>query len=448
MPSISEIFRSIFRFIGGFFKLRNYTLRNFTAYVLVIMVIQYIPLETRAGVSPVKVATMALMPLFLLANFRMNKAVIFGSIYWGWIFYTAYFLHPMTFRFSTVLYCGMFVVTFMTLYTMVYDRHVFTIDWFIRFLKGFIWVFTGFCVVQQFMLTLGIWYFPPFNMCQWLFMEGSHYRVNSISYEPSSFVRSVGVLYYAYLKCCEYRQGSKISIVEVFNGSHRWVTISVLWCLLTVGSGTGFVVLAVISLYFMRGYWFLLTVPMAIASYYILRDAEIEAFQRMQATAEAVTTLDANEVKSADTSAAVRVAPVINTISNFTNNITDEVFWVGRGCDYAVQFKYNPEKQNMGQIDDYGFISLLLSYLVVFTCIFRFRSLACLMMFLGIGGGMMNIAYGWGLLFIFMVTRYFYEHRYDLVLEEDDEYDDVGEDDEIVDSEHLDDAPMREKCLN
>lgn len=423
MPSIPEIFRSIFRFIGGFFKLRNYNLRNFTAYVLVIMIIQYIPLETRAGVSPVKVATMALMPIFLLANFRINKAVIFGSIYWLWIFYTAYVLHPMTFRASTVMYCAMFVITFMTLYTLVYDRHIFTIDWFIRFLKGFIWVFAGFCVVQQFMLMLGIWYFPPFNMCQWLFMEGSYYRVNSISYEPSSFVRSVGVLYYAYLKCNEYRSGKKISIVEAFNCPHRWVTISVLWCLLTVGSGTGFVVLFILSLYFMRGYWFLLTAPMAVAGFFILRNAEIEAFQRMQATAEAMTTLDTNEVKAADTSAAVRVAPVINTISNFTKNIGDETFWVGRGCDYAVQLKYNPEKQNMGQIDDYGFICLLLSYLVTFTCFVRFRSIATIMVFAGVGGGMMNIAYGWGLLFIFMVTRYFYTQRHELILDEEPEED-------------------------
>lgn len=325
MPSIPDIFRAIFRFIGGFFKARNYNLRNFTAFVLVIMVIQYIPVESRAGVSPVKVATMALMPIFFLANFTFNRALICGLLYWGWIFFTAYILHPLTFRASTVIYCGMFVMTFITLYTLVYDRHVFTIGWFISFVKGFIWVFTGFCIIQQIMLTLGIWYYPPLNMVQWLFTEGTYYRVNSISYEPSSFARSVGVLYYAYLKCCEYRRGSKLSIKDVFSPEHRWVTVCVLWCLLTAGSGTAFVVLAVLALYFLRGYWLLLTLPLFVGIFFILRNAEIEAFQRMQVVSQAVTTMDANQVKAADTSAAVRVAPVINTISNFSKNITNEV---------------------------------------------------------------------------------------------------------------------------
>lgn len=411
MPSIPDIFRSIFRFIGGFFKLRNYNLRNFAAYVVVIMVIQYIPLESRAGVSPVKVATMALMPIFFLANFRINRAVVFGSLYWLWIFYTAYVLHPLTFRASTVMYCAMFVITFMTLYTLVYDRHIFTIDWFIRFLKGFIWVFAGFCIVQQFLLMLGIWYFPPLNMVQWLFMEGSHYRVNSISYEPSSFVRSVGVLYYAYLKCCEYRSGKKISIIEAFNGDHRWVTISVLWCLSTTGSGTAFVILALLSLYFMRGYWFLLTVPMAIGCFFILRNAEIEAFQRMQAAAEAATTLDANEVRAADTSASVRIAPMLNTISGFPENISKEVFWVGHGCDYGISFKYHPELRQWAEIDDYGFIAFILSWVLVFTCCIRLRSIPTIMFIFGVGGATGNIAYGWGSLYIFMITRYFYNMR-------------------------------------
>lgn len=75
----------------------------------------------------------------------------------------------------------------------------------------------------------------------------------------------------------------------------------------------------------------------------------------------------------------------------------------------------------MGQVDDYGFICLLLSYLMVFACMIRFRSIATIMLFLGIGGGTMNIAYGWGLLFIFMVTRYFYIHRYELEPEDEDE---------------------------
>ncbi|MCM1337459.1 MAG: hypothetical protein NC187_02180 [Candidatus Amulumruptor caecigallinarius] len=411
MPSIPEIFCSILRFIGGFFQARNYNLRNFAAYVLVIMVIQYIPLESRAGVSPVKVATMAILPLFLIANFHLNPSVICGSLYWLWVFFTSYVLHPMTFRASTVFYNAMFVITFMTLYTLIYDRHIFTIDWFIVFLRRFIWVLAGFCVAQQILLVLGVWYFPPLNMVQWLFTEGSQFRVNSLSYEPSSFARSVGVLYYAYLKCNEYLTGQKLSIATVFNQEHRWVTIAALWSLATIGSGTAFVVIALVSLYFLKGYWTLLTAPLLVVAFIILRDSEIEAFQRMQATAEAVTTLDPKEVKDADTSAAVRVAPTINTIANFSENLNKEVFWVGHGCDYSRQFAYAPQLRQYGEIDDYGFIACLLGFLIVFCCCIRFFSIATIMFLLGVGGGLGNIAYSWGLLFILMATRYFSKYQ-------------------------------------
>ena len=326
----------------------------------------------------------------------------------------------------------MFVVTFITLYTLIYDRHVFTIDWFISFIKGFIWTLAGLCVLQQFLLTLGIWYFPAFNMVQWLYTEGSNYRVNSLSYEPSSFARSIGVLYYSYLKCNEYFRGHKLSITTVFNKEHRWVTIPVLWSLTTIGSGTAFVVLALLSLYFLKGYWTLLTAPLIIASFILLRNSEIEAFQRMQATAEAAATLDPMEVREADTSAAVRVAPTLNTIANFSENINNEVFWTGHGCDYNKSFKYNPQFRQYGEIDDYGFIACLLGFLIVFSCCIRFRSIATIMFFLGVGGGLGNIAYSWGLLFILMATRYFSKYQivsedYEAEIQGDELYDDYDE---------------------
>ncbi len=66
---MSRAISTITHFIAGFFSLKNYTLRNYTAYLLVIMCIQYIPIESRAGVSPVKVLTMVLTPLIFLRYF-------------------------------------------------------------------------------------------------------------------------------------------------------------------------------------------------------------------------------------------------------------------------------------------------------------------------------------------------------------------------------------------
>lgn len=378
--------------------------------MIVLMVIQYYPLEGSAGVSPVKVAMMSIMPIIFLANFSINKAVVFGSMYWLWIFFTAYFLHPMTFRASTVMYCAMFVITFMVFYTLIYNKHVLTIDLFIRFLRGFIFACTGLAIVQTALHVVGIWNLPWMNMIMWI-DENSGFRVNSFMQEPSTFARTLWVLYYAYLKCNEYMQGSKVTIFQIFNGAHRWVTICVLLDTVMMGSATCFISMGIVSLYFLKGYYLFLTLPIFTGIFFILRDAEIKHLERAVAVAQAASTMNAAAIRQTDTSAAVRAAPMINTLSNFSKRLDDESFWIGHGCDYSLQFRKTPERRNMGDIDDYGLIAFLLSYLLIFTCCIRFRSLATILLFLGLGGGTNNVAYSWGLLYILSATRYFYEQR-------------------------------------
>lgn len=65
MTYISVIFSSIWHFIKGFFQLKNYNWTNAVLFMIVLMVIQYYPLEGSAGVSPVKVAMMSVMPIIL-----------------------------------------------------------------------------------------------------------------------------------------------------------------------------------------------------------------------------------------------------------------------------------------------------------------------------------------------------------------------------------------------
>lgn len=66
----------------------------------------------------------------------------------------------------------------------------------------------------------------------------------------------------------------------------------------------------------------------------------------------------------------------------------------------------------------------------MFSCCIRFRSLATILLFLGLGGGTNNVAYSWGLLYIFAATRYFYEQKRfgNLVVPEMDEETEDSED--------------------
>ena len=191
---------SLFYWIREFFLLRNYTLRNYTVFLLILFCIQYIPIESRAGVSWLKVAAMALTGFLLLKYVVVNRILILALSYALWIVFTAYTLHPATFRASTVIYLFMYVTTFVAFYTFVWNFHVLSIDFFIAVLRKFIFVLVGVLVLQQLCILLGLRLVPILNLCQIL---NRGIGANSLTFEPSTLGRLISVLFYAFLKCNE-----------------------------------------------------------------------------------------------------------------------------------------------------------------------------------------------------------------------------------------------------
>lgn len=398
--------RQIYDFIYGFFSVKNYTLKNLAFFLLVIMCIQYIPLESRAGVSPVKVAVMAFMPLVLLIHFKFSRAVGILFFYFFYIIYTAFILHYESFRASTVIYMAMFFVTYATFYNLVCVEEVFSLEEFTIFVKRFIYVMVVFFLFQQIFQILGIREFALINLTYSVTTRGvlSGY---SISYEPSTFARTLGVLYYAYLKSNEYKQGHTVTIQQIFNSEHIWVTLGFAWSMFTMGSGTAYICMAILSIYFMKGAYFIFTIPIFIFVFNILSYFEVRQFERATTTAEATMTMDAEEVKEADGSASARIAPILNTINTLDLSSTEA--WFGHGIDYSLNIAKKKGIQMMGQIDDYGLIAYILTLILVFTCAIDILSLATIMFILGVGGGTDNIAYGWGLLMVFTCIKYFHQ---------------------------------------
>lgn len=403
---MNRIFNHILSFAQGLFNPANYTLHNITMVVIVLMCIQYIPIETRAGVSPVKVAVMSVMPLVLLTHLVPNKSLALGSLYVLWLFITGAMLHPATVRYSTLLYSTMFVITFVVIYTAVWNYHVFTLSDFLSFLRNFFYVLIGFLLAQQLCLMAGIRILEIINLCQ-VFDRGI--GANSLTFEPSTLGRLLAVMYYAILKCTEYKRGSRIKVQEIFQGDLKWVSIFYIWAVLTMGSGTAFVAAGIVSLYFMRGKSIFLAVPLFIGIYYSLEHFGNESFSRAQAASEATLTGDADEVRETDGSAAMRIAPMLTTLNA---DFTSEDFWVGKGCDSTSFYDVAVGNVYMGHINDYGLISYILELLLVFSCCIRFKSLGTLFFLTGTGGGIGNISYGWGLLMIFCCVKYFSDNRY------------------------------------
>lgn len=395
-------------FINGIFNPANYNLHNLTLVVITLMCIQYIPLETRGGVSPIKVAVMAIMPFVLLTHLRINKALVIGTIYIAWLFFTAGIINPESFRASTILYAGMFTITFIVVYTAVWDYAVFTLDNFISFIRWLFFLLVGVLLIQQAFLIVGIKYFPLINLCQIL---NRGIGANSLTFEPSTLGRLLNILYYAILKCYEYRDGGKVNITNIFKGDLKWVSILFIWAILTMGSGTAFVAVAVTSLYFMRGWSFLLALPIFVSAFFLMGQMNNESFNRALAASEATLTGDKELVLETDGSAAARIAPMLNLMSL---DLEDPLSWTGKGCDSTSFSDWIGGRVYPSHINDYGLISYILELIFIFSCMIQFRSLGTIFLFLGCGGGITSIPYAWGILMIFSCLKYFHDNQYNI----------------------------------
>lgn len=384
--------------------IRHITDKNIATAILVIMNIQLVFIEGYT-ISPLKVGMMALMPFILLLRVPyISKAFLLGSLYLVNIIISA-LLHAETFRLSTIGYLGMFVITFFTFYNYIYSG-VFSLEYFIKLVKAMIIAYSVCLICQQVLILAGIRFMPLVNLNNQFFLSID--KLPSLSLEPSHTARILGVLYYAYLKCNEYKQGATINIKQIFEKEHRWITLAFLWPMLTMGSGTAFICLGILSLYFMKGAYLLLAIPVFIGVYFTLSFFEVQQFKRASSVVEATLTGNTQTVMETDGSAASRITPMLNTINAIDLNDFDT--WFGHGVDYNLHEKKNGGKDLIGEINDYGLIAYILGLILVFSCAIEFRSLATIMYFLGVGGGTGNIAYAWGSLMIFACIRYFHHH--------------------------------------
>lgn len=381
-------------------------LRNFATIFVILYGIYYIPIDSRGDLGPVKLCLMFAAVFVLVVHvFRPSKAMIWGTLYLAWQFIAASF-SPDTFRWSTLFYSVGLVYSYACLYNLIYILHVFTIDHFLKIIKGLMLAYFVVCILQQVCLWAGLRYFPLINLCQIL---DRGIGCNSLSMEPSTFARFMLVFYYAYVKCSEYKRNQgPFSIRELFSGEHRGITIRFLWMMLTMGSGTAFGCLIAFSCYFIRKKNFLWLAPMLLAAYFVLPFLQIEQLQRATSVINAVVGIEQPVGMQVDQSGLGRIAPLLNSLkANFSQAET----WLGHGIDYAKN--NNLIRLHTATLfDDYGVIFYILSLILNFTCAYRFFSLATLFMFMGVGGGSGgNIQYAWELMIIMTCIRYFYDEK-------------------------------------
>ncbi|MGM9762698.1 MAG: hypothetical protein ACI3ZQ_01595 [Candidatus Cryptobacteroides sp.] len=383
-------------------KRRWFTDYNVAVFTLVFMSVQFMYLEGGA-VSIPKVVFMVISPfLLLLMSPNVSRATIFGLLFLL-VTVAMSVIQFGTPRMSTFYYTALFLLMFNLYYNLVYINKVFSIDDFLRVVKFVIWAYAVCLVVQQAFFIVGLKYMPIVNLMGMQYYE--LFRLNSLAIEPSHAARLLTVYFYAFLKLLEYKQGSAPSISYLWQ-KHRWTIVAFLYTMVGIGSGTAFVGLAILAMYFLKRQYVMYVLLTGFAFYMAVPFIDYEPLNRAMAVFNATLTGDTELVAKTDQSASSRVNIIIDTFKYL--DLTDINIWLGRGVD---SWAYNG-KAVVSAITDYGLISYLLKLLFFFECCFTsFFSLEILMFVLLFSMNVGNIAYGWAALMVFSTIKYFKMNR-------------------------------------
>lgn len=382
------------------------TPRNIASFILIFFCIQYIPIESRAGISYLKLAVSILCPfIFIILTPKITKALFWCVIYYCLVVFSA-IMHPATLRWSTVLFLCSFLIIYITFYNLIIAEKAFHADYFLRLVKSLIIAYFITLLIQQLFIIVGIKTFAPINLVQVL---NRGIGANSLSYEPSTSARILTLLFLAMLRMYGIKYGHTLSFQEIYHEA-KWPTIGFLWCMLTMGSGTAFIALGILSLYFIQRQYAFIIIPLFFIFYLAIPYLDFEPLQRAYNILNAFFTFNIETVRMTDGSAATRVIPLINTLTSL--ELTKWETWFGHGVDYNLSSGVFSEIITIGGIGDYGLLSFIIMQILVFSCaIKRFFSIETLLWIGLFNMTLGNIPFQWGCLMLFTCIRYFTEQN-------------------------------------
>ena len=385
-----------------------FTNRSLALIYLVVMCTQILIIEG-FGVSPLKVFLMGLSPLVLLIKVPyLSKALFVVLCYMFVVFVCA--TMQLYVRFSTIGYLFMFLMTFVMYYNLVYSG-VFSFDEYRNLLRNFILVFFYCALLQQVFSTVGLRYIPFLNMVGQSYLSPTHF--NTLTFEPSSSARILAFLFLGFLRMEERFLGYKPDLRYLWN-NQRTVLLAFLYVMVFMGSGTAMIALVILSFYFVQKKYLVTTALLIMVGYMVIVNVDYLPVKRMVNTINAAMTLDVDEMTTTDNSAAVRINPLINTLTK--TDLTSSETWFGKGTVSTEKQKkwYSTIKTaKMGNIDQYGLLSFLIGLALIYICcIPRLFSVETILTFLLIGMTINNFSYIWGCYYILATTKYFYNNEY------------------------------------
>ncbi len=374
--------------------------------------------EGRPTNSFIKIGVMGLAPIvFLFRSAVLSKATILGFCYWLWCYFSSLMNGEQ--RFSTLGFLGMYIITFIVYYNLL-RKEVFSFLYFKQLLRSLLMAFGIVLVVQQLCLLVGIKTMPIANLNNQFYLSLT--KLHSLTLEPSHTARLLAAMALCYWRMYELEKGEKPTLKTLFSGEMKWPMSLFMWTMLTMGSGTAFIALGILSLYFITKGTYLYIIPFLVAMYFAAGAMELTQFERANRIVQATMTGDVNEIREADGSAAVRVIPLVNTLTK--TDLTKKETWVGKGTEKKGKLRLKTIDRKLGVIDQYGIIGFIISMFLIYQCVIRkFLSLETLLFLILLGMSVGNIYYSWGCFLLFAGVRYFQE-RYEqglLIIDDTDE---------------------------
>ena len=367
--------------------------------MLVLFNIMFVPIE-QGPFSPVKITLMGLCPLIFIAKKPIvTKALVLAAIYWV-VCYTLSLLKGEM-RFSTLGFLGMYLILYINYYSFIV-KGTFTLEYFTKVLKYLIIAYAVVLIGQQMCVLVGLRNMPLLNLQNQFFLSIT--KLPSLTLEPSHSARILTFTMLGYLRCMEIKKGKRITLQELFSPEQRIVTFSFLWSMLMMGSGTAFVGMGVLSLYFITRKTVIYIIPLIIGMFMLGQSMELKQMDRAVALAEAASTGSAEEAMAADGSGATRIIPVMNVFTK--TDVTQLETWIGKKS--MEKDKYWWKRTDTKIYDQYGLIAFIISLVFIYSCVIRhFFSIETLLYLILLGFTLGNIYYAWGCLMIMTGVTYF-----------------------------------------
>ena len=367
--------------------------------MLVLFNIMFVPIE-QGPFSPVKITFMGLCPLIFIAKKPIvTKALVLAAIYWL-VCYTLSLLKGEM-RFSTLGFLGMYLILYINYYSFIV-KGTFTLEYFTKVLKYLIIAYAVVLIGQQMCVLVGLRNMPLLNLQNQFFLSIT--KLPSLTLEPSHSARILTFTMLGYLRCMEIMKGKRISLQELFSPEQRIVTFSFLWSMLMMGSGTAFVGMGVLCLYFITRKTVIYIIPLIIGMFMLGQSMELKQMDRAVALAEAASTGSAEEAMAADGSGATRIIPVMNVFTK--TDVTQLETWIGKKS--MEKDKHWWMRTDTKIYDQYGLIAFIISLVFIYSCVIRhFFSIETLLYLILLGFTLGNIYYAWGCLMIMTGVTYF-----------------------------------------